>query len=79
MGLVTNPTDLDRMRAACKDAARVLDFITPYVKPGVTTGELDKLCLDFLTNVLQVKSATLALCARRSTTKSAMVFPEIRY
>jgi methionyl aminopeptidase len=59
MGLVTNPTDLDRMRAACKDAARVLDFITPYVKPGVTTGELDKLCLDFLTNVLQVKSATV--------------------
>jgi methionyl aminopeptidase len=59
MGLVTNSTDLDRMRAACKDAAKVLDFIAPHVKPGVTTGELDKLCLDFLTNVLQVKSATV--------------------
>lgn len=59
MGLVTNQADLDRMRAACKDAAKILDFITPHVKAGVTTGELDKLCLDYLTDVLKVKSATV--------------------
>ncbi|MEI8403638.1 MAG: type I methionyl aminopeptidase, partial [Alcaligenaceae bacterium] len=29
MGLVTNSAELDRMRAACRDAAKVLDFITP--------------------------------------------------
>jgi methionyl aminopeptidase len=59
MGLVTNQEDLDRMRAACKDAAKVLDYIAPFVKPGVTTGELDRLCLAFLTDVLKVESATV--------------------
>ncbi|OZI49737.1 type I methionyl aminopeptidase [Bordetella genomosp. 4] len=59
MGLVTNPADLDKMRAACRDAAKILDFITPYVKPGVTTGELDRLCLEYLTDELKVKSATV--------------------
>lgn len=59
MGIVTDPADLDKMRAACRDAAKILDFITPHVKPGVTTGELDKLALDFLTNELKVKSATV--------------------
>ena len=36
------------MRKAGRLAAEVLDFITPYVKPGVTTGELDKLCHDYI-------------------------------
>lgn len=59
MGIVTDPADLAKMRAACQDAAKILDFITPYVKPGVTTGELDKLCLAYLTDELKVKSATI--------------------
>jgi methionyl aminopeptidase len=36
------------MRAAGKLAAECLDFITPYVRPGVTTGELDRLCHGFV-------------------------------
>lgn len=59
MGTITNPDDLNKMRAACQDAAKVLDFITPHVKPGVTTGELDRLCLEYLTDELKVKSATV--------------------
>ncbi|RAP65610.1 type I methionyl aminopeptidase [Achromobacter sp. HZ01] len=59
MGTITNQADLAKMRAACQDAAKVLDFITPYVKPGVTTGELDRLCLEYLTDKLGVKSATV--------------------
>ena len=35
------------MRAAGKLAGETLDFITPYVKPGVTTEELDALCERF--------------------------------
>ena len=31
----------------------------PHVKPGVTTGELDRLCLEYLTDELKVKSATV--------------------
>jgi methionyl aminopeptidase len=38
----------DGMRRAGQLAAETLDFITPHVKPGVTTGELDKLCHDFI-------------------------------
>ena len=36
------------MRKAGRLAAEMLDFITPYVKPGVTTDELDRLCHGFI-------------------------------
>lgn len=36
------------MRRAGHLAAETLDFITPHVRPGVTTGELDRLCHDFI-------------------------------
>ncbi|HET6718236.1 MAG TPA: type I methionyl aminopeptidase [Rhodocyclaceae bacterium] len=42
---------IDGMRVAGRLAAEVLDFITPYVKAGVTTDELDKLCHDYMVNV----------------------------
>jgi methionyl aminopeptidase len=35
------------MRKAGRFTAEILDYITPFVKPGVTTGEIDKLCYDF--------------------------------
>ena len=59
MPLVTDPHDLDKMRAACRDAAKVLDYLTPFVKPGVSTGDLDRLTLAFITDVLKVESATV--------------------
>ena len=40
--------DFSGMRKAGKLAAETLDFITPYVKPGITTEELDKLCHEFI-------------------------------
>src|SRR6195952_2536613 len=40
--------DFAGMRAAGKLAAEALDMITPHVKPGVTTGQLDVLCHDFM-------------------------------
>jgi methionyl aminopeptidase len=36
------------MRKAGRLAAEALDFIAPYVVPGVTTGELDRLCAEFI-------------------------------
>ena len=36
------------MRVAGRLASEVLDFITPHVKPGVTTGKLDELCHDYI-------------------------------
>jgi len=38
------PEDFVGMRKAGRLAAEMLDFITAYVKPGVTTDELDRLC-----------------------------------
>ena len=57
--LVTNPQDLDKMRAACQAAAQTLDYLATYVRAGITTGELDRLCLEYITNELKVESATV--------------------
>ncbi len=40
--------DFEGMRRAGRLAAETLDMITEYVKPGVTTNELDKLCHDYI-------------------------------
>jgi methionyl aminopeptidase len=40
--------DIAKMRATCKLAASVLDFIAPHVVPGARTGDLDKLCHDYI-------------------------------
>jgi len=41
------PEDFEGMRKAGRLAAQTLDFIAPYVQPGVTTEYLDDLCLEF--------------------------------
>ncbi len=35
------PEDFEAMRRSGRLAAELLDYITPFVVPGVTTGELD--------------------------------------
>jgi methionyl aminopeptidase len=40
--------DFGAMRAAGQLAAATLDMIVPHVRPGVTTGELDRLCHEFI-------------------------------
>jgi methionyl aminopeptidase len=40
--------DFAGMRQAGRLAAECLDMITEHVRPGVTTGELDRLCHDFI-------------------------------
>ena len=39
------------MRVAGRLASEVLDYLTPHVKPGVTTNELDRLAHDYITQV----------------------------
>ena len=56
---IKNADDLAAMRVAGRLASEVLDFITPYVKPGVTTNELDKLCHDYIVGVQQASPAPL--------------------
>ena len=45
------PEDIEGMRLAGRLAGEVLDYITPFVKPGVTTEELDTLCHDYMVDV----------------------------
>ena len=40
--------DFESMRKAGGLASKVLDYITPFVKPGVTTAKLDQLCDAFI-------------------------------
>ncbi|MDQ3186306.1 MAG: type I methionyl aminopeptidase [Pseudomonadota bacterium] len=47
---VKSPQEIEKMRIAGKLASEVLDYITPFVKPGVTTNELDALCHDYMVN-----------------------------
>jgi methionyl aminopeptidase len=51
--------EIEKMRIAGKLGSEVLDYIAPYVKAGVTTGELDKLCHDYIVNVQKAIPAPL--------------------
>lgn len=47
------------MRVAGQLAADVLHMIRPYVRPGITTGELDEMCHNYIVNVQQAIPAPL--------------------
>jgi len=47
---IKNKDDQEKMRTAGKLASEVLDMISNFVKPGVTTGELDGICHDYIVN-----------------------------
>jgi len=49
--VIKTPEEIERMRIAGRLAAEVLDFIAPHVRPGVTTGELDRLCHEYMVEV----------------------------
>ncbi len=52
MGIVIKTAeDIEGMRLAGRLAAEVLDFIAQHIKPGVSTGELDRLCHDYMVEV----------------------------
>jgi methionyl aminopeptidase len=45
------PEEAAGMRTAGRLASEVLDYITPHVKPGVTTAQLDRLCHEYMVDV----------------------------
>lgn len=57
--IIKTADEIEKMRVAGRLAAEVLDFITPHIKPGVTTGKLDALCHDYMVNVQQTIPAPL--------------------
>ena len=42
--------EIEKMRVAGRLAGEVLRMIRPHVKPGITTGELDRICHDYIVN-----------------------------
>lgn len=56
---IKSPEEIEKMRIAGRLASEVLDHIQPFVIPGVTTGELDKICHDYMVNVQKTIPAPL--------------------
>src|SRR3989338_4845615 len=51
--------EIEKMRIAGRFAAEVLEMITPYVKAGVTTEELDRICHDYIVDTQKAIPACL--------------------
>ncbi len=56
---IKSEDEFARMRVAGAMAAEVLEMIRPHVVPGVTTGELDRICHDYITEDLDAIPAPL--------------------
>ena len=54
-----SPSEIEKMRIVGAATARVLEMIEPYIVPGVTTDELDKIMNDYIEQVEHAKSADL--------------------
>ncbi|KAA0019878.1 type I methionyl aminopeptidase [Salinicola corii] len=53
------PDEIEKMREAGRQAAAVFEMIIPHVKAGASTGELDRLCHDFIVKELGSTPAPL--------------------
>lgn len=56
---IKNPEEIEKMRVAGRLAAQVLEMIEPHVQAGITTGEIDRICHDFIVNEQQAVPAPL--------------------
>ncbi|TAK76752.1 MAG: type I methionyl aminopeptidase [Aquabacterium sp.] len=56
---IKTAADIEGMRLACRLASEVLDYLTPHIKPGITTDAIDKLAHDYIVNVQQAIPAPL--------------------
>lgn len=64
--VIHKPEDYQKMRIAGRLAAETLDMIGDFVKPGVTTNEINQLCHDFIV----ARNATPAPLGYRGYPKS---------
>lgn len=55
---IKTPEEIERMRVAGRLASEVLDYITPHIKPGITTAEIDRLGAECMAKQ-GTKSATI--------------------
>lgn len=56
---IKTDTEIEKMRVAGRLAAEVLEMLEPFVVPGITTNELDKICHDYIVDVQNAIPAPL--------------------
>ncbi|HHQ68865.1 MAG TPA: type I methionyl aminopeptidase [Halothiobacillaceae bacterium] len=56
---IKTPEEIEKLRIASQLAAEVLQLLKPYVKPGITTGELNEIAHQHITQVQGGVPATL--------------------
>ena len=70
--LVKSFEEIDKMRIAGRLAAEVLEMITPHVVPGISTGELDKLCYEHIVNIQNAIPANVGYKGYKKTICSSI-------
>ncbi|MFO1516530.1 MAG: type I methionyl aminopeptidase [Lysobacterales bacterium] len=56
---IKTPSEIEKMRVAGRLAAEVLEMVAEYVRPGVTTEELDRICHEHIVRRQQAIPANL--------------------
>ena len=56
---IKNEIDIQKMRIAGKLASEVLDHVTDYIMPNITTDEIDTICHNFMVDVQKTIPAPL--------------------
>jgi len=57
--LIKSTDQIEKMRVACRLAAKTLEYIENHVKIGITTKELDSICYQYITKTLNAIPSTL--------------------
>ncbi len=57
--VIKTAKEIEKMRIAGRLAAEVIDMITPHIQVGISTGELDRICHDYIVNIQKATPAPL--------------------
>lgn len=50
---IKSPEEIEKMRAAGRLTARVLEAVSEFIKPGITTMQVDEFCESYIVNTLK--------------------------
>ncbi|MDG1945366.1 MAG: type I methionyl aminopeptidase [Halioglobus sp.] len=56
---IKTETEIEKMQTSGRLAAEVLEMILPHVQAGITTGELDRICHEYITGIQHAIPAPL--------------------
>ncbi|QJC33307.1 type I methionyl aminopeptidase [Enterobacteriaceae endosymbiont of Donacia clavipes] len=57
--LIKNSEEIKKIHKSCKLAAEVLEMIETYIKPGISTEEINIICHNYITKIQKAIPATL--------------------